>query len=288
MASPHHQSMTPTSKKKVNQDINSNKKSNNNNNDSFAQKEENGGTNDDIDIDNNKTINIQKNVNEQQNVEISSGNDSSNNANSDSSDDDVEETESSFLRNLPSEEDFLNSSIIPNEKSFQALPLLYRSSEFIKNTDVDNLNIKNEEDEDESYKSLLEYKRKYKKAISDLQFSKLEFQQNLIENKGTYTDEIRKLKEEMSDLKVKHEYEIKKMQKEINDLNIRLSRKVDVAVIEQLERDVEVSKHQIETLQTQLRTAHQMKEYLHSQWIEQQEIVENVKNAIKHNIDIKL
>ncbi len=288
MASPHHQSMTPISKKKVNQDININKKSNNNNNDSFAQKEENGGTNDDIDIDNNNTINIQTNVNEQQNVEIFSGNDSSNNANSDSSDDDVEETESSFLRNLPSEEDFLNSSIIPSEKSFQALPLLYRSSEFIKNTDVDNLNIKNEEDEDESYKSLLEYKRKYKKAISDLQFSKLEFQQNLIENKGTYTDEIRKLKEEMSDLKVKHEYEIKKMQKEINDLNIRLSRKVDVAVIEQLERDLEVSKHQIETLQTQLRTAHQMKEYLHSQWIEQQEIVENVKNAIKDNMDIKL
>eukprot|EP00943_MAST-04B_sp_MAST-4B-sp1_P004571 g4571.t1 len=78
------------------------------------------------------------------------------------------------------------------------------------------------------------------------------------------------------------------MQKEINDLNLRLARKVDVSVIEQLERDLEVSKHQIETLQTQLRTAHQMKEYLHSQWIEQQEIVKNVKNAIQHKMDINL
>ena len=63
-----------------------------------------------------------------------------------------------ILKNLPTEEDFLNVSNIPNNQSFQALPLLYRSSEFIKNTDVDNLNLQNDEDE-ESYKSLLEYKR---------------------------------------------------------------------------------------------------------------------------------
>ena len=91
-----------------------------------------------------------------------------------------------IFKNLPTEEDFLNVSNIQNNQSFQALPLIYRSSEFIKNTDVDNLNLQNDEDE-ESYKSLLEYKRKYKKAISDIKFSKLEFEQHLINYEGKYT-----------------------------------------------------------------------------------------------------
>ena len=185
-----------------------------------------------------------------------------------------------ILKNLPTEEDFLNVSNIPNNQSFQALPLLYRSSEFIKNTDVDNLNLENDEDE-ESYKSLLEYKRKYKKAISDLKFSKLEFEQHLINYEGKYTDEISKLKENMSVLKKNYGKEKSEMQKQIEELNIRLARKVDIKKIEQLENELAVSKHQIETLQTQLLTADQMKEFLHSQWVEQQEIVQNVQKLIK-------
>ena len=53
------------------------------------------------------------------------------------------------------------------------------------------------------------------------------------------------------------------MLKQIDELNIRLARKVDIK-IEQLENELAVSKHQIETLQTQLLTADQMKEFLHS------------------------
>ena len=71
------------------------------------------------------------------------------------------------------------------------------------------------------------------------------------------------------------------MLKQIDELNIRLARKVDIKKIEQLENELAVSKHQIETLQTQLLTADQMKEFLHSQWVEQQEIVQNVQKLIK-------
>ena len=71
------------------------------------------------------------------------------------------------------------------------------------------------------------------------------------------------------------------MLKQIDELNIRLARKVDINRIEQLENELAVSKHQIETLQTQLLTADQMKEFLHSQWVEQQEIVQNVQKLIK-------
>ena len=137
----------------------------------------------DIDIDNENTYSNDRRQEDllkdekQEKVESTSEDD-------DSSEDDFDVQDNhgngnNIFKNLPTEEDFLNVSNIPNNQSFQALPLLYRSSEFIKNTDVDNLNLQNDEDE-ESYKSLLEYKRKYKKAISDLKFSKLEFEQHLI------------------------------------------------------------------------------------------------------------
>ncbi len=238
----------------------------------------------DIDIDNENTYSNDRRQEDllkdekQEKVESTSEDD-------DSSEDDFDVQDNhgngnNIFKNLPTEEDFLNVSNIPNNQSFQALPLLYRSSEFIKNTDVDNLNLQNDEDE-ESYKSLLEYKRKYKKAISDLKFSKLEFEQHLINYEGKYTDEISKLKENMSALKKNHGKEKSEMLKQIDELNIRLARKVDIKKIEQLENELAVSKHQIETLQTQLLTADQMKEFLHSQWVEQQEIVQNVQKLIK-------
>mgnify|MGYP001240156785 FL=1 len=85
----------------------------------------------------------------------------------------------------------------------------------------------------------------------------------------------------MSALKKNHGKEKSEMLKQIDELNIRLARKVDIKKIEQLENELAVSKHQIETLQTQLLTADQMKEFLHSQWVEQQEIVQNVQKLIK-------
>ena len=112
----------------------------------------------DIDIDNENTYSNDRRQEDllkdekQEKVESTSEDD-------DSSEDDFDVQDNhgngnNIFKNLPTEEDFLNVSNIPNNQSFQALPLLYRSSEFIKNTDVDNLNLQNDEDE-ESYKSTL-------------------------------------------------------------------------------------------------------------------------------------
>ena len=207
--------------------------------------------------------------------------DSSGSSSSNSSDyTDGNEDEKSELNELPSEEEFLKVSNIPTDQSFQALPLIHRSSEFIKSTDVDNLNLAYGEEE-ESYQSLVQYKRKYKKAIADLKFSRLEYDQKLLEVEGSYTDKVSHLEKEMSKLKKKYLHEIDELKRKNEDLQIRLARKVDVNRVERLERDLAASRHLIETLQTQKEVADQMKEYLHSRWVEQQQIVENVEKLIK-------
>ena len=47
---------------------------------------------------------------------------------------DGNEDDESELKELPPEEEFLKLSNIPTSQSFQALPLICRSSEFIKST----------------------------------------------------------------------------------------------------------------------------------------------------------
>ena len=216
-----------------------------------------------------------------ENVDKGIVSDSSGNSSSNSSEyTDGNEDEESELKDLPPEEDFLKLSNIPTSQSFQALPLICRNSEFIKSTDVDNLNLAYGEEE-ESYQSLVQYKRKYKKAIADLKFSRLEYDQKLLEVEGSYTDKVSRLEKEMSKLKKKYLHEIDELKRKNEDLQIRLARKVDVNRVERLERDLAASKHLIETLQTQKEVADQMKEYLHSRWVEQQQIVENVEKLIK-------
>ena len=82
-------------------------------------------------------------------------------------------------------------------------------------------------------------------------------------------------------MKKKYLHEIDDLKRKNEELQIRLARKVDINRVERLERDLAASKHLIETLQTQKDVADQMKEYLHSRWVEQQQIVENVEKLIK-------